>query len=112
MITLPTPENLVQITWLFIGFMFGRAFGKQLDQEVQNSQWFKNRHPLCQWIIKRCLDFLHHFWIGLLIMIYVCDPCISTIDNEAYWFGYGLFLDDVPDIPKRFIRLIKYFGGE
>jgi len=30
---------------------------------------------------------------------------------EAYWFGYGLFIDDLPDIPKRFVEFFAYLNG-
>jgi len=100
----PTPENLVEATWLIIGFLAGRCFGKQFDHMVQQTSWYKKQGMLAKWFIKALLNFTHHFWIGLLLMCYADRlPFLST---EIYWFGYGLFLDDLPDIPSRFR---KYF---
>ena len=95
-IQLPAPETLLQTTWVIIGFMFGRAFGKQLDQTIQETDWYKSLGLIWQKIVSSSLDFLHHFEIGLLLMVY-----FSHIP-ELYFFGMGLFIDDLPDIPARF----------
>jgi len=102
MLNVPVPSDLLSVTWFLIGFCFGRGFGKQMDQEIVKSDWFKRRGRLSQEIIKRLLDATHHFWIGLLLMLYA--PC-----PEVYWFGLGLFMDDWPDIPRRFRKLFKPF---
>lgn len=99
-VTIPVPTDLLSVTWFLIGFCFGRGFGKQLDQEIQLTEWSKKRHPILRWFIKRLLDTIHHFWIGLLLMLYAPSP-------EIYWFGVGLFVDDWPDIPRRFKKLFK-----
>ena len=104
-IELPIPATFLQWTWLGIGLTFGRAFGKQLDQNIQNSAWFKELEPWQQWFAKCLLDFLHHWYIGALIMLYVARV-------EFFWFGYGLLLDDLPDIPRRLRKLLKYFGKQ
>ena len=100
-LTLPIPETLFEATWFGIGLTFGRCFGKDLDYKIQQSEWFKRRDAFGKWVVKFLLDFLHHWWIGALIMIY-CPQY-----PEAYWFGLGLIVDDAPDIPNR-IR--KVFG--
>ena len=41
-LNIPWPDSLFEVTWALIGFTFARAFGKQLDQDIQNSQWFKS----------------------------------------------------------------------
>ena len=48
------------------------------------------------WTLPRLLDFAHHWGIGALLMIGFPDP------NPLYWFGFSLFVDDLPDIPRRF----------
>jgi len=101
LIELPFPVSFVQIVWLGIGLTFGRAFGKQLDQNIQNSDWFKGLNLVWQNLLKRALDFLHHWWIGALLMVYFGDV------EAVFWFGYGLLLDDIPDVPAR---LKKYFN--
>jgi hypothetical protein len=81
--------------------LFGRAFGKKLDYRIQQGEWFKRQGVVVQWIVQRTLDFLHHFWMGGFLMIYF--PNIP----EIYWFGYGLFIDDLPDVPRRFKKLFS-----
>lgn len=107
-ISLPVPVTLLQITWAIIGFMFGRAFGKQLDHTIQETEWFKKQKLMAQWTVRAILDFMHHFWIGLLLMVYAS---LSPYPSELYWFGYGLFIDDAPDIPSRFAKYFTYLSN-
>ena len=94
-LVIPTPETLVAITFFGMGIVFGRGFGKQLDQDIQESDWFKGLIPVVQWVIKRALNVTHHWWVGLLLVLYV--PY-----EEAVWFGWGLVVDDLPDLPFRY----------
>jgi hypothetical protein len=98
-LTLPFPTTFAQTVWALLGIQFGRSFGKKLDQDIQASAWFKTRNPFTQGLLKRGLDCLHHWWIGALIMIYV--------SGDAYWFGLGLLIDDLPDVPRRFKGLLQ-----
>ncbi len=105
---LPVPSTLLQVTWLLVGFMFSRAFAKNLDHSVQDTAMFKAQGKFVQTLIKNLLNFLHHFWIGLLLIVYAAQialPLRFSPDVIAF-FGLGLFLDDLPDIPQRFR---KYF---
>lgn len=104
MIVIPTPETLLAVTWFLIGFCFGRGLGKRLDQEIQASYWFRRRSPVVRGTIRRLLDCTHHFWIGLLLMVY------SQGGEEVFWFGCGLFVDDWPDIPRRYRKLFTPLG--
>jgi len=99
-ITIPVPTNFLEWAWMGIGINFGRAFGKQLDQTIQNTNWYKKLKPYQQWIIARLLDATHHWWIGALLMVYIAKP-------EIFWFGTGLLLDDVPDIPLRIRKILE-----
>lgn len=103
-LTLPVPTTMLQVTWAIIGFMFGRAFGKQLDHDIKQSEWFKKLDPVWRNIVGRALDFLHHFEVGLVMMVY------GHHIPEIYWFGYGLVVDDGPDIPRRFAKYFTYLG--
>lgn len=94
MISIPVPDTLEAVTLLVIGFQLSRSFSKKLDQSVQSTSTFKAQSPVIKWFIKSLLDFTHHYWVGLLIMVY--GPA------STYWFGLGLFLDDLPDLPRRF----------
>lgn len=105
-ITVPIPETFIESVWLALGLQFGRSFGKKLDQDIQKSEWFKKQNWVIKGTIRRILDFTHHWWIGALIMLYATKPFILNnfnfnINNEFFWFGAGLLLDDLPDIPRR-----------
>ncbi len=110
MIELPVPSTLLQITWLLIGFTFARAFGKNLDQNVKSSKFYNVQSKVAQWVISGLLDWLHHFWVGLLLMVYAAQvSIIIPVDADAlFFFGLGMFIDDLPDVPRRFQ---KYFKG-
>jgi len=101
-VNVPVPSNLLEVTWFLIGFTFARAF-KRFDYDLQESTWFKTRGGLTRWILRRLMDFFHHFWVGLLLMCYAWRP-------EVYWFGAGIFVDDLPDLPRRLKKL--FFVGE
>ncbi len=99
----------MQVTWLLVGFMFSRAFAKNLDHSVQETAAFKAQGKFIQTLIKNLLNFLHHFWIGLLLIVYappLASPLRFSPDVIAF-FGLGLFLDDLPDIPQRFRRYFQ-----
>lgn len=100
-VTIPTPETLLALVFAGIGIAFGRGFGKRLDQDIQNSEWFKHRSPITRNFLKRMLDVLHHWWMGGLLMVYYPDT------PEFYWFGWGLFVDDLPDIPPRLLKFVE-----
>ena len=105
-IVVPVPDFIFQIfsspelfIWLMIGATFGRGFGKRLDQDIQASEWFKCKPYWMRWILKRILDVTHHWWIGAIIGLYAAYP-------QAQAFGWGLFLDDLPDLYKRLRDII------
>ena len=98
-ITIPIPANFLTWLWFAMGINFGRSFGKKMDLTIQNSNWYKKRKPWQQWLVARSLDCLHHWWMGGLLMIYFVQP-------EIYWFGVGLLVDDLPDIPRRAKELL------
>ena len=107
-ITIPVPPSWETALCFGMGLFFGRAFGKSLDQDIQGTDWFNQQSKLRQWIIKRLLDFLHHWWIGALLMILA--PQITwnpTLAQGLYWFGAGLFIDDLPDIPPRLREIFE-----
>ena len=108
-LVVPTPENILQFAWLAMGITFGRGFGKDLDQSIQQTKEFLALNWWQQKAVKIILDVTHHWWIGMLMVLYL--PM-----EEAIWFGWGLILDDSVDIPARFgIDSIKnrlYGNGE
>lgn len=104
-ITVPIPTTFEQTVWLAIGVMFGRAFCKKIDWDIQQSEWFKKQGLPTQNVISRVLDFSHHWWGGALLMLYA-PPSWGII---AYWFGAGLLLDDLPDIPERINKILNSY---
>jgi len=104
-IPVPVPTTLLEALWLALGLTFGRAFGKRLDVQIQATGWFRSLSPLARWAVKRALDATHHWWIGLLLVVYA--PHVP----ELYWLGWGLFYDDLPDVPRRFKRILKDLGA-
>ena len=89
---LPLPQTLFEVTWTIIGIQFGYVFGKLngngggVDQDIEKGcsrfSWFWQR------CLKRALNFLHHYWIGLLLIVYNIGV------PELKWLGLGLFLED------------------
>jgi len=96
MVTLPIPlpPDFEMVVWFGIGITFARAFGKKFDREVQQSPWFKELKGWQRWMVKRSLDFLHHWWVGALLILYAPYPQLA-------WAGAGIFVDDLPDLPRR-----------
>ncbi len=94
-----------------MGIMFGRCFGKEIDQAIQKTVWFQDLNSASKWLVKRILDFTHHWWIGGLMMIfapqiaaYFANPALGL---GIYWFGAGLFIDDLPDLPPRLQEMLR-----
>ena len=107
LLEIPTPETLVQLVWLGLGIVFARGFGKQLDQDIQTSMWFSTLNEVQQNILKRLLDVMHHWWMGLLLVIYATNSFTLigqavNVNAELVWFGWGMVVDDLPDIPFRY----------
>ncbi len=81
---------------LLMGASFAREIGKNLDQDTQSSKRFQSLDPFTQKIVKKLLDFTHHWWIGWGIMI-------LNVPESSWWFiGLGILIDDLPDIPYRY----------
>lgn len=103
---IPFPDTFLAAVWFAIGLTFGRGFGKNLDQNIQNSTWFKQQRPVVQWVLSRILNVTHHWWIGALLMLY------PAVIQEIYWFGFGLLIDDLPDVPARLKQYFSYWIKE
>jgi len=101
MITVPTPVTFIEWLWFGMGITFGRGFGKNLDHTIQKTKWFRKLKPWQKWFIRRLLDVTHHWWIGGILIGYF--PNIP----ELFWFGAGLLVDDLPDVPRRIKKLLK-----
>jgi len=123
----PIPTTIYEWVWTLLGATFGRAFGKRLDQGIQGTIWFIGLPGYAQSILKRILDFTHHWWVGLLVtfttaygpyLIAWQTPDVRMIGLypclESFWFGIGLFADDARDfnqIKKRFQTMMQKVRG-
>ncbi len=96
--------------WMAIGFVFARAFGKQMDQGVQTTAWFNGLKDWQKGLVSRLLDFGHHWWMGLLLWFYAPSMTLPTgFDAPLQFLGLGWFIDDLPDVPPRFRKFFSYF---
>ena len=113
---IPIPIDNFQIVWLLIGMSFGRNFGKKLDYDIQQLDFFKDLGPFWQGMIKRILDFTHHWWIGALIWLYahLIIEFLSwpTLLPKVVFFGVGIFLDDIRDFKHVLARYKKATNEE
>ena len=92
---LPIPKTLLEITWVLIGWQLGKSFGTikdnglggngSVDDYIRESGKWKGWSKV---IVERTLYFLHHWEIGLLLIIYKMPVA------ELKWLGLGLFLED------------------
>lgn len=109
------PSNLIMVTWALIGFFYARAFGKKIDYEIQQTPTYQNLNPFIKYIVNCLLDATHHLWIGLLIMIrFGPEEIIYHLGWPLmpYWIGWGIFIDDLPDVPGRFREYFAYLMPE
>jgi hypothetical protein len=102
---LPIPVSLFEICWAVIGFQAARAFSKRLDEDIlEELEKMKEKHPnlyRLRWFVERTLHFIHHFEIGLLLMVYF--PRTSPL----FWLGYGFFVEDGGYHAKEFLKTVK-----
>lgn len=111
-IPFPIPTTLITIIWMGIGITLAREIGKNLDHEIQETDWYKSRSLIWKLILGRIMDATHHWYIGALIMLaYPHDMIlyIGTMPVALYWFGLGVLIDDAPDIPPRIQKLLQYW---
>jgi len=109
---LPVPKSLFDFSWAIIGWQLGKAFGG-FDEEFLESV-----PSLYKRAVYRVLHFIHHYWIGLLLIIY-CGSLIYDWKavfgaqgalRAAYWLGYGLFVEDGWHHVVAYVRV--RLGGE
>lgn len=94
--------------WVALGTLFGRAFAKPLDHYVQDSGWFAQMPLFAQWFLRRALDLLHHWWVGVLLYLYAPQlPLAPGTITVLQYFGIGILLNDLPSVPERWRG---YFG--
>jgi len=105
------PATLEQLLFMLISFSASLTFFKELDDELQKTEWFTalGEDTSIKGILKYraykvALDALHHWWAGLALIIYAPWPFVS-------WVGSGLLIADLPDMIRR-LGDIKQIVGE
>ena len=71
-----------------------------MDEAIENTEvWHKKFGLTLQWFLNRLLHFVHHWWIGMLFVLYCGTtsyylgmPLIPS--PELYWIGFGMFVED------------------
>lgn len=113
------PDLSWRMYFILLGVVFGAGFGKKLDQGIMNSEWYNELKEKPRWsipgeaiqnIVKRVLDITHHWWIGWGMMILFGR--YHRLPEEAWYFGLGLLIDDLKDIPFRHGILERDNDGE
>ena len=101
-IELPWPTTIFQAAWFFTGLMLSLTISKKLDFEIMKMPEVLNLRRPWQILLGAILNFLHWFIVGLMIMAY------SPETTGRFWFGLGLTVADIPDIPPRFLKIFSY----
>ena len=98
----PVPSTNLELFWLLLGMQFGRSFGKKLDQGIQAGTTFNNLPEWVRGVVKRLLDFMHHWQYGGVIWLYATEIALALgLPNrvpEILFFGLGLMVDDIRDV--------------
>jgi len=100
------PQTIEQLLWLLLSFSTSLTFFKELDHELQETEPFKKLAEdksligiLKYRASKVALDLLHHWYIGLGLIIYSNTPILQ-------WIGGGLLVADIPDFIGRVENMI------
>lgn len=113
---IPIPQTLFALTFAIIGWELGDAFSTKdsvgLDEAMKETGYWNKLKGLSKFIASRMLHFFHHYWLGMLLMVF-CSPWATEypvqnwIFGAFYWFGYGLFVEDGQYHLRGFIQKIR-----
>jgi len=97
---LPVPKSIFEFLWAGIGWQLGNAFANDFDQDIEDTPWFESKSGFLKKLIIRVFHFTHHWWVGGLLLVYCGTiqfyPNMLLLSSpELFWFGLGLFLEDV-----------------
>ena len=92
------------VLWFSIGFGIGRV-AKKLDQYIRHVKGVNVPKPLL-WL----LDALHHFQLGLLLMVISWDAAMALDYNAlaVFMLGFGLVADDAEDLREYLKTFYQY----
>ncbi len=71
-ISVPVPATLLATLWFLLAVAIGQGF-KDIDGDLQGTDWFTRRCLLTQWCLKRLFDLFHHWWMGLFMVVYAIE---------------------------------------
>ncbi len=105
-----TPASLEMLLWELVAFSASLMFFKELDYELQQTEWFLRyaedktvKGILVYRFVKVLLDGLHHWWSGLGLILYAPEVHLK-------WIGAGLLVADLPDFKRRLDEILKIIG--
>jgi len=104
---LPVPVTSEQLFLVLLGLSFGHAFSN-FDYDMQQGKLYTGAPAWAQWLMKRLMDFTHHWWIGYAMYLY---PLPLQFAEAIRWFGAGVFYDDLADYKQLLKRYKGLFGG-
>lgn len=104
----PVPFELTTVSFfllIVVGYVT-RVFTKNLDEDIQKTERFKALPKFQKLAIKKLLDLFHHWPLGWALMIWASQianliPLLSLTPGDVYWIGAAVFIDDLPDVPRR-----------
>jgi len=106
----PVPFELTTVSFfllIVVGYVT-RVFTKNLDEDIQKGDWFKGLSKIQKLIVKKTLDLFHHWPLGWALMIWSTQIALnsylswlSLTPGDVYWIGAAIFIDDLPDVPRR-----------
>jgi hypothetical protein len=82
--------------------------GYNFDGEVKyesGKAWYDSLHPVEKYIVGFLLDISHHWEYGLLAIIIGYKYLIGDWQTFAWYFGWGLIVDDMKDFNNILIRI-------
>jgi len=105
-----TPASTEMLLWELLAFSSSLLFFKELDYDLQQTEWFKAyaedtsvKGIFMYRLVKVLLDGLHHWWMGLGLILYA--PIV-----HLQWIGAGLLVADLPDFKRRLDDILRIIG--
>lgn len=116
---LPAPPELTAVSFfllIVVGYVT-RVFTKNLDEDIQKGEWFKGLSKIQKILVKKTLDLFHHWPLGWALMVWSNQIAglgllafLSLTPGDVYWIGAAIFIDDLPDVPRRVQDAFKNFS--
>ena len=103
-----TPDQLLVITSLLAGFLFGESF-RVLDFKIKQGAIYHIMSPVQQFFFSWFVDIFHHFQYGLGLMWFSYQTPSITVASFMYYLGLGIVLADVKNYKAVLRRISNAF---